>query len=359
MTKLLIVDDEYATRNFLKKFINFKENNIQLVGEAENGEIALDYFIKGTIPDIVITDMNMPIMNGDSFMRYISSNFPKIKIVVVSGYFEYKYTKSAFNNGAMAYLLKPISKKELDDTISKCCEKINIEREIRLNTTPEEISVNLKPVNYQFLLEMANQVNGYLKKNAKNKIFMIFDDVNARLINLENSEKKVELASHLFYDNLCEYCVLNKIDFIPPPLVTDSNNKFKNLKVIYTKYFSSIEKQKQDLEPIEQIKNYIDNNYRDYICNDDLSERFNLTKEYMSYLFHKTFKITISKYITKLKIDNAKQQLLFTSRSILDISSSLGYEDEKYFSRVFKKNVGMPPSQYKVTQMKRKENEQN
>ena len=114
--KLLIVDDERATRNGLKKAIQWRDYDIFHVREAQDGqealEICLDY-----IPDILITDIRMPIIDGIELATEITKKYPRTKIIFLSGYSDKAYLKAAIHLGVVNYVEKPIDMEELKKAI--------------------------------------------------------------------------------------------------------------------------------------------------------------------------------------------------------------------------------------------------
>ena len=105
MLKVLIVDDDFTARSNFKTIIDWKKNGFELCGEATNGQNAIG-MITDNLPDIVITDMNMPVMDGVALIEYIGVNYPDIKSVALSGYEDFQYVKESLKNGAVDYLLK-------------------------------------------------------------------------------------------------------------------------------------------------------------------------------------------------------------------------------------------------------------
>ena len=98
---------------------------------------------------------------------------------------------------------------------------------------------------------------------------------------------------------------------------------------------------------IDQIKNYIDNNYIKDISLDDLSELFYINKYYLTRIFKEKYGSTINTYISSKRITKAKELLRFSSSSIADIALACGIKDPNYFSRLFKKIEGISPKDYK------------
>ena len=123
MIRLLIVDDERATIRIIKKIINFEQYDIEVIGEAYNGDEAMSFINSANPPEIVITDMNMPVMDGISLMRYLQENEKNIQVIVVSGYFDYSYTHAAIQANVQDYILKPIDPKNLERALGECCNR--------------------------------------------------------------------------------------------------------------------------------------------------------------------------------------------------------------------------------------------
>jgi YesN/AraC family two-component response regulator len=129
--KLLIADDEYWTREKIRSMINWEEYQIIFLKPAENGEEVLQR-IREETPDILITDINMPFVNGVDLVKAVKELYPQMVIFVVSGYDDFQYVKETLMAGAINYLLKPVSKIDLVNTISRALEIIGQEEKNRL-----------------------------------------------------------------------------------------------------------------------------------------------------------------------------------------------------------------------------------
>ena len=110
--KIILVDDEAEIRQGMIKKINWEEFGFTVVGEAENGIEALDVIDK-TSPDIVITDIRMPFMDGIKLAENIKHRFPTTKVVIISGFDEIEYAQTAIGLGVLRYILKPINSIEM------------------------------------------------------------------------------------------------------------------------------------------------------------------------------------------------------------------------------------------------------
>lgn len=106
LCRILIVDDEQLIRQGIKHYLQWEQVGFQIVGEASNGQEALE-MIEKTKPHIILTDIVMPIMDGEELTRVVKSKYPQIEIIILSSYGEFDYVRSTFQSGAVDYILKP------------------------------------------------------------------------------------------------------------------------------------------------------------------------------------------------------------------------------------------------------------
>ncbi|OCA86603.1 response regulator transcription factor [Bacillus sp. FJAT-27986] len=104
--RILIVDDEILIRQGIKHYLDWESEGFQIVGEASNGQEALE-MIEVLSPHIIITDIVMPIMNGEELTRVVKEKYPQIEVIILSSYGEFDYVRSAFQCGVVDYILKP------------------------------------------------------------------------------------------------------------------------------------------------------------------------------------------------------------------------------------------------------------
>lgn len=128
MIKIFLVEDEVVMRNGIKNNIPWEKEGLLFAGEASDGELAYP-LIKKVQPDILITDIRMPFMDGLELSELVKKEFPKIKIIILSGYNEFDYAKQAIHIGVTDYLLKPITASKLLEAVKKVAEVIERERE--------------------------------------------------------------------------------------------------------------------------------------------------------------------------------------------------------------------------------------
>lgn len=109
MLKTFLVEDEVVVRETIKRMIPWEQYGFELAGEASDGEMALPLILKCR-PDLLITDIKMPFMDGITLCKLIKKEIPDIKIMILSGYDDFNYAKQAISIGVEDYLLKPITK---------------------------------------------------------------------------------------------------------------------------------------------------------------------------------------------------------------------------------------------------------
>lgn len=124
MYKVLLVDDEYMIPLGLKKVIDWKAEGFKVVATAESANEALSTMENQSI-DLVITDVTMPEMNGLEFIEAAQEEQYEFEFVILSGYQEFAYLKSGMQLGAVNYLMKPVNKQELIDTLRSVKERLD------------------------------------------------------------------------------------------------------------------------------------------------------------------------------------------------------------------------------------------
>lgn len=127
MLKIFLAEDEVIVRETIKRMIPWEDLGFELVGEAADGEMALPLLIKQQ-PDLLITDIKMPFMDGLTLAKLAKKEIPELKVVILSGYDDFNYAKQAINIGVEDYLLKPITKNALIERLTEIRGKYEHER---------------------------------------------------------------------------------------------------------------------------------------------------------------------------------------------------------------------------------------
>lgn len=247
MYTCLVVEDEILLRKNLCKKLSHYQSLFKVAGSARNGRQALELIENADVtPSLVITDIQMPGMDGLALAEHLSIHFPQIKILILSGYNDFSYAQRAIRYNVCDYLLKPVS----DDVL------------------------------YEALLNIKTQLDSRLKLKSENLLST----------SVPSSPKEI----------------------------------------------------------VERIQSYILTHYKEEISLEDLATQFQFSQTYIRKIFKHFTKYTPSQYLMHLRIDEAKRLLLTAPElNINTIGKMVGYQDQYYFSRIFKKCTGMYPSEYR------------
>ena len=131
MLKVFLAEDEVIIREALRDSIPWEQHGFIFAGEASDGEMALE-MVRTLKPDVVITDIRMPFMDGLTFSRYVSEELPDTKIIIISGYDDFEYARQAVELHADRFLLKPVTKADMISTLEDTRRRIEAERAKRL-----------------------------------------------------------------------------------------------------------------------------------------------------------------------------------------------------------------------------------
>ena len=132
--KVKIVDDEVMFRSFLKNLIDNKIAGYNVCAQANNGKEALEMLKMGNVPDVILSDIRMPAMNGVEYVKILKEEKLDIPVIVLSNYDDYHYVKDTLKNGAFDYILKHEINEELlqvqlrrvETIIQKCLQNLDL-----------------------------------------------------------------------------------------------------------------------------------------------------------------------------------------------------------------------------------------
>lgn len=212
MFKVLIVDDEKLERVLISKAVDWQANGLEVIGEAGNGEEALEFF-KINEPDLIITDINMPFMDGVTLAEEIRKRSRNCHIIMLTGYREFEYARKAVILGVDEFLVKPINTVEVTKAVIASREKMESERgeQKQIQTLQEEAEntrILLRDTFLQRLLEKRVEKEEAIHKLQMFRLTSLLDDCICVNLSLR-LEEHAQLDKKEYYDRMQEWIVLN------------------------------------------------------------------------------------------------------------------------------------------------------
>lgn len=168
MYSVLVVDDEARQREAVIKSVDWEKAGFNVVGDAENGIEALD-LLETLEPNLILTDIKMPLMTGLELARRVREISPATKLVILSGYDDFEYAQEAFRYNVIRYLLKPVSASELSEEFIKIKAEMDEEFErLKTGSPNEEVELRLKKTEFLLPLLLGTGEDVYTPKELKN-----------------------------------------------------------------------------------------------------------------------------------------------------------------------------------------------
>lgn len=257
MFKVLIADDERIIREGLSKLVEWQNLDCKLIGVEKNGQDTLERIKDPNkpTPDIVITDVRMPLINGLDLIKETYTYDKDIVFIVLSGYNDFEYAKTAMAYGVKYYLLKPTSEDEIHDILKKACQDVINKRRIDEATNIANIRLMTNKEYSETVNDMLNTIDENignpelsLKWIANNVLYMNEDYLGKQF--------KKEMNQ-----NFSDYLRKKKITLAKELLLSKSEKRIYEIFEILgfninTRYFSQVFKKYTGLTPSEYRKKY-------------------------------------------------------------------------------------------------------
>ncbi|MGG4141985.1 response regulator [Paenibacillus algorifonticola] len=346
MIKVMLVDDESWGRDIVRTFGRWPEYEMEIVAEAEDGEEALRLAEKH-MPQLIITDMRMPGMDGVKLLNELHERLPHIQIVVISGYDDFKYMQHAIRCQAVDYLLKPIDPKELNAVLSKCAAGIAAAAESRrmltldlewllsLTSMKQRLRARFNELDREGMQELFGELAREIDSSGAGKPQLLERIIQELLLML----KELLLANSL---------EANALDGARDGAeLASSANAAAFLTARYEEALEQLIQQRKFKKRLnlDEVRQYMEARFAEPISLEQVARAFFVSKEYLSKTFKQEYGCNMTDYILQLRMDKAREWLLDEKLPIKTVAEMAGYEDVTYFYRVFKKHFGIAPGE--------------
>ena len=382
MYKVFLAEDEIVVREGIRNNIPWNNTPYTLIGEAPDGEMALSMILDSK-PDILITDIRMPFIDGLALSRIVKKTLPWIKIVILSGHDEFEYAREAISIGVEEYLLKPVSSQEMLKTLEKMAKRIDEDKKeiigiesIKAQSRTAQSTDSTNPSSTEaggFDPKGLLNIDGdifltKLKYAAKKDIDSIVQEYITILGNSwgENSDADSNplLIYFLFGEIIVSASKIAEAQGGDIKEITPFRLSHENIEEIISSPAAFSKRVKSLLTALIEFRDsrttgryqsvivkareYIDSNFNATdISLYSTATHVGISPNHLSTVFAQETGENFIEYLTRVRIDRAKLLLKSTKMKSADIAAEAGFSDPQYFSYIFKKNTGISPREFR------------
>lgn len=372
MYTLAIIDDELHMRRAILSSIDMGAMNLSLAGEASNGEEGLRLLLEQT-PDIALVDINMPRKDGLTMIKEAQDAGCETQFLLLTGYDDFSYARQAVGLNVVDYLLKPINRQSLAEALSRAQRRLSRQHEVntRISSLEQKNTELLISDFFSSLMAGATVPDETLQSLLHdfgidsslfdNTVLVCADCPVASRDDLLEVIRKTENRALVFRSAIGLIYVVG-LSESGLKTITDTVQHTGG-KLGVSKTFSGLEGLTRacnqchaalrkavptiNTQVSDAVKTYIEAHLSDpELSINTIAQATFITYSYLCYCFKRDCGTTINDYITQRRIDTAKQLFISGARNINRVSLDVGYNSNSYFSKSFKKIVGVSPSDF-------------
>ena len=341
--KALIVDDDIFVRQCLMQMLPWQSLDFSQVLEASNGAEALETALKEK-PDLVITDVKMPRMNGLELAKRLKQSMVDICIMLLSEHSDFSFVQQALKCGVDDYMLKPLMADKLKEIAERIQQSMQ-EMEMRRYYT----SIKTDRGNIRAMIREA------LESGDDQTLPDSFEYLATQKIHRDDLKHFGLMFLTMLFEQAEEGVLMHSELETLRAETLEAYSNLKNVEELLT-FVRSVCGRCMKLcdsgatasSHINRMTEYIDTHYMDPdLSVAKVSEWVHLSPIYTGALFKKSLGKSVVTYIHEVRIAQAKRMLLDDSISVKEVSVRTGYVAPDYFTRLFSKAVGVTPSKYR------------
>ena len=390
MYRMIIIDDESLVLNYLTEFIHKEIPEINVEATFSVSSDAMDYLKSHTI-DIVLTDISMPDPSGIDIAKFCYQTTPSTLVIFLSAYRKFEYAHSAIEYNVSDYILKPLSRQQLLDSLTSAVSKLKARTDVfdLTNSNENEYILHCQEVFSDLIcscitdeatLNKRLAFIGLTSEIADNPVITF----NFHLRNLNDcvasEQERVALFNHILHF-VCQntddaffgpiWYTKTRIEIIGISkkrnvsandikaqfehlVENDLKERFKiDFSIRITDEFPSMKsllsvRSDSDIDADSKKKflAYIEQNYKEHLSLEIVSKYFNLSRVYFSVYYKKCTGENFSTTLSRVRINKAKELLADPNAKITNVMREVGYKHSTHFYKTFKSIVGCSPAEY-------------
>ncbi len=287
MKRILLVEDEPASADYLASLIRRELPDMEVAGVCENGEEALAAMRKTRV-DIVVTDIAMPVMDGLQLAEAVRASWPLVPVVIVSGYERFEYAKTALRFGVSDYLLKPVKSAELRDCLNRLALRLEFSQETRQALGEARLTQDEEAALDTEVGRAVRDAPGPAELRAR--LDRLIEEYSVRARSGEGDHAKADF---------------------------------------------------------EALTAYISRKLGEKLTLEGVCRALGLSQTSVSRLFRTYARCSFVEYLTGRRVERAKMLIQREpSRRLKEIACEAGFPDPLYFSRVFRAETGLTPTEF-------------
>lgn len=338
MSQVLLIDDELLVIEAIKCNVDWDACGVSRVFLCDNGFEAQTIMNTHEI-DLVISDVQMPGMDGLDFARWVREYFPDVALLFISGYAEFEYARTAITLGAEDYVLKPVNYPALQEQVNRIMSAREKERKQKLNIDYKRWLALLEERN-------TNQLEAFME-SLTDSIYIDGREDSELLQTLYNHFDQI-LYSYIAASFETRFVILQ--DEKLSRLKSEAPRSAEHFRAFYRYLFEKIGSNPDNEESknvIQDVVKYIDAHIGEKVYRSQLADLVFYNENYLSRRFREEVGCSISTYIMEKRLEVSKKLLMQTRLSITEIGEQVGYDNTAYFIRIFKQQTGKTPNEFR------------
>ncbi|SEO88764.1 two component transcriptional regulator, AraC family [Paenibacillus sp. OV219] len=347
--RVLIVDDDRLARTGLMNLLPWNQFGLQVVGEASNGEKALEFLQENEV-DLLITDLAMPVLSGIDLMRQVRELYPNLFIVVLSYHQDFELVQEALRLGAIDYIAKiQLEKVKLEEVLERITKRIQFELKQRTNHPNDQGGQRQQSASPEEQAWIMAAMMPFDWLRDASKFAKLTEYMSQHKLKLEAVQEASEKLLHKLNPILPEE---RKVASASIVTLSEWHTEIIALRAWFQNEQKLSQYSIEIIEAILRAAHYIREHLSEDLHLDQVAREVSVSRSYFSECFKEIVGISFQNYLRNARLEFALKLLEETTLPIYAVSQKAGYPNEKYFSKVFRSLFHLLPSEYRAKGIK-------